>query len=573
MAHLHKKIKKGNAYYYVRETQRIDGKPTVVNQVYLGSADKILSVFMAKESGFPSRISSKEFGSLFALLEIDKPLDFAGIVDGVVPAKRKRQGPSTGELMLYAVINRAIAPMSKRRMSEWYGATDIQQIRPVNLDALTAQNFWNHWDRIGEHELTRIMDRFFTKVRTLSHGEEEHFLFDTTNYYTYLSSRTPSTLAKRGHNKAGKHYLRQVGLALITERSSYMPVYASLYPGNQHDSRFFRLHLDEIVARLRAAGTASGDITLIFDKGMNAEEAVQRIDGDEKLHFITSYSPYFAPELAAVPLSQFRLLPCEVNDRLLAAGQAKDQILYHETTASFWGRERKVVMTFNPRTFRKKRYDLKEKLNRLREDLFTLRRAYREGHPHSRSPEAIRERYEKMCASLHLSPALFNLSFFTEDSLPAMGFELNRYQVDATIKRMAKSILVTDHHTWTAQEVYSAYRDRHLIENQFRKTKHPFQIAFMPQYHWTDSKIRIHAFVCIAALVYLTLLEHSLRAHGLKMSAAEAVRHLRDLRTALFWLPGAKKPGRRLEEPTSQQIAVLDALGFVIQDGRVLQKQ
>ena len=41
MAHLHKKIKKGRPYYYVREIGRVKGKTTVLNQVYLGSPEKI----------------------------------------------------------------------------------------------------------------------------------------------------------------------------------------------------------------------------------------------------------------------------------------------------------------------------------------------------------------------------------------------------------------------------------------------------------------------------------------------------------------------------------------------------
>ena len=132
---------------------------------------------------------------------------------------------------------------------KWYERTDIQNIRPVKLDALNPQNFWNHWDRIGERELEEIAERFFQKIREFSHFEGKHFLFDTTNFYTYMDSRTVSELTQRGHNKSGKHHLRQVGLALVTERSSGLPVYYRLYPGNQHDSRFFNLHIEEILKR------------------------------------------------------------------------------------------------------------------------------------------------------------------------------------------------------------------------------------------------------------------------------------------------------------------------------------
>ena len=571
MAHLHKKIKKGKAYYYIRETQRIDGKPKVVNQIYLGSANKILSVFLEREKRVPRKFSSKEFGSVFALTEIDRGIDLARIVDEVVPKKRKTPGPSCGDLMLYAVINRAISPRSKRQLKKWYERTDIQNIRPVKLDALNPQNFWNHWDRIGDGELEEIAERFFEKIREFSHFEGKHFLFDTTNFYTYMDSRTASELTKRGHNKSGKHHLRQVGLALVTERSSGLPVYYKLYPGNQHDSRFFNLHIEEILKRLKKLGQEPGEVTLIFDKGMNSEENITRIDKDERLHFITSYSPYFAPELASISLKHFRPLSCKTNLKVLSEGDPRDQILYLETKAVFWGKERKVIITYNPKTSRKKHYALKEKLARLRKALYELRRKYREGHRHFRTPEAVRASYEKLCEALHLSPNFYQLSFFTEKGRPAMSIVLNRYHTEKHIRRLAKNILITDHLNWSPEDIYEAYMDRHLIESQFRTTKCPFRVAFMPKYHWTDSKVRIHAFVCVAALTYLRLLSNRVKTSGVSLSENEIMDELRALRSAIYWMPQERKPRRILEESNQNQLTILRALGFQVKEGRVLQ--
>jgi hypothetical protein len=44
MAHLHKKMKKGRPYYYIREIARVNGKPTVVSQGYLGSLERMLEM-------------------------------------------------------------------------------------------------------------------------------------------------------------------------------------------------------------------------------------------------------------------------------------------------------------------------------------------------------------------------------------------------------------------------------------------------------------------------------------------------------------------------------------------------
>jgi hypothetical protein len=106
MAHIHKKMKKGRPYYYVRETARVDGKPRVVNQVYLGSPERLLE--MATFTGNIERLQVQEYGSLLLADLIEKEIGFAGIVDEVVGRDEKKTVPSIGEYFLYAVYNRMI---------------------------------------------------------------------------------------------------------------------------------------------------------------------------------------------------------------------------------------------------------------------------------------------------------------------------------------------------------------------------------------------------------------------------------------------------------------------------------
>ena len=41
MAHFHVKKKKGRPYLYVREIARVDGRPKVVSQIYIGSPQRV----------------------------------------------------------------------------------------------------------------------------------------------------------------------------------------------------------------------------------------------------------------------------------------------------------------------------------------------------------------------------------------------------------------------------------------------------------------------------------------------------------------------------------------------------
>jgi transposase len=200
-----------------------------------------------------------------------------------------------------------------------------------------------------------------------------------------------------------------------------------------------------------------------------------------------------------------------------------------------------------------------------------LRCKHRESARHWRNPEAIRAHYEQLCEGLHLNPKFFDLRFYEHEGESQMVFQLNRYQTEQHLRRLAKTLLITDHQDWSASAIYQAYLERHRVEDQFRQAKSPFQVALMPQYHWTDSKIRIHVWVCVVALTYLALLRQRLRQGGDSRSSASTISSLRELRTALYWLPKARKPRRQLEEPTLDQVSLLRALGFIIRDGQVLQ--
>jgi len=91
MAHLHKKMKKGRPYYYVREIARVDGKPKVINQVYIGSPERILELSKGSEK-MPDKIQAQEFGALWLANLVEKEIDIAGLIDKVVLPEKNTEG-------------------------------------------------------------------------------------------------------------------------------------------------------------------------------------------------------------------------------------------------------------------------------------------------------------------------------------------------------------------------------------------------------------------------------------------------------------------------------------------------
>jgi transposase len=570
MAHLHKKLKKGRPYYYIREIARVEGKPKVVNQIYLGSVERLAELAQGA-AGRCKKIAVQEFGALFIANLIEEHVGVASIIDAVLPRVGQERGPSLGDYFLYAVFNRMVDACSKRALPEWFQATAIQQIRPVETDKLTSQRYWEKWDRVTPLDLEKIAARFFQKVCRLAQVDADCFLFDTTNYYTYMAGDTPSELAQRGKNKDGKDWLRQVGVALLVARDTQIPLFYREYEGNRHDSKEFQKILGEITAAMRQAAPGDRELTIIFDKGMNSEDNLAAIDVTPGVHFITTYSPYYAAELIRVKMSRFTAVDTAKNRELDKLGRPEDRLVAYRTTGEYWGKARSVIVTYNPRTATKQRLAFEKKLLTLQETLFELRLKVRTQKAHWTDADRIAQHYAEACERLHLPQNLYEVTLEEHQGKKQLLFRKNYYRIGLYLEKFGKNILVTDLEDWSTEHIVQASLDRYMVEKAFRQTKDRDLVSLYPFRHWTDSKIRCHIFTCVVALTYLRLIEARLRQAGLAISAATAMENMRRLHSCLCWTASKKSPERIIEDPTPIQTAILAAFGYQAAGG-VLQK-
>jgi transposase len=570
MAHFHVKKKKGRPYLYVREIARVDGKPKVVSQVYLGSPERVAGLAKGSESK-PLKINVEEFGALWVAKKMDEDIDLSAIIDGVVPRAPRETGPSIGEYFLYCVWNRMIEAVSKNRLSQWYDRTAIQQIRPLEISKLTSKRYWEKWDRVSEKDLKTITQLFFKKIWELESPNADCLLFDTTNYYTFLASDTASDLARRGKSKDGRHHLRQIGLGLLVARDSKLPLYYSVYPGNVHDSKQFEAIMDEMFGIVCGLYKTKERLTVVIDKGMNAEANYAWIDDHARIHFVTTYSTYFAQELATAALDRFEPVDIAKNKKLLEEGNQEDLILAYRTRGEYWGKQRAVVVTYNPTTARKQNYNFESKLESIRQELLTMRNKVREKAPHWKKSEAIQERYLRLCERLHVSSEYYTIEFkHTNDGL-SMSFRKDPYRISRKQAMFGKNIIITDNTDWTTREIIEASLDRWQVEDRFRLSKNDDLVGTRPIRHWTDSKIRCHLFTCVAAITYLRRLELKLSSAGINRTAEDVMDDMQHLHSVLTLNKGSRKPARRLESPTKTQSEVLSALGHGIDGSGVLQ--
>jgi transposase len=570
MPHIYKKKVQGRTYWYLRETVR-EGKAVRVKwQKYLGTPETLLAKLEKAETDkTPLRIRTEEFGSVFMVNELEKIFDTVGVTDSIVPPNSREKGPSVGEYFFYAWANRLIEPRSKNTIGEWFSRTAIDSLRTVKTSDLNSKRYWDKWDRVFPEHVEAIGKAFFGRVWEKYKNAPECVLFDTTNYYSYLASDTASELFERGYNKSGKHHLRQVGLALLVDTGSRLPLFYREYSGNEHDSQVFNQIIDEMFGVLCGFNDTKQRLTVVFDKGMNSEDNVAFIDDHTRIHFVTTYSTYFAEDLASTDLKHFSPLAIRHNDELTQKGEQADCILGYRTKLELWGQERSVVVTFNPKTQRKKLYRMEEKLEDIRQALLGFRRNYREQRPYWRNFETIVQRYHRLCEQLHIGSQYYKIEQSHDGT--DFSFRKDAYQIGKARALFGKNIIVTDNTDWLTEEIVQASLDRWGVEKAFRDTKSKRHINTHPMFHWTDGKIRCHLLTCVIALTMRRLLELQVEPVLGQISAEKIIEEMRALRSLLVWYPDRKKPHQQLEEPTSLQKDVLKALGYTVDDSWVLQ--
>src|SRR5271165_3800934 len=102
MASIVGKKQGGRTYYYLSESARVNGKPRIVSQRYLGSAEEIAERLSESGPGEPDRTQHLAFGDVAAVWGVLKRLGVVGIVDEVVGSRRSEAALSAGTYVALA---------------------------------------------------------------------------------------------------------------------------------------------------------------------------------------------------------------------------------------------------------------------------------------------------------------------------------------------------------------------------------------------------------------------------------------------------------------------------------------
>lgn len=533
-----KKIKGINYYYYV-ESKRVDGRPKLVNQKYLGTADRLLKRLASAEAPLQDRVlysDESDFAAPALLFDIASRIGIIGMIDKLIP--KRKQGASTGMYILTAAINRAVAPSPTNGLEKWYSSTCLPLLTGIKPSAFTPQNFWNN-TCIRAEEINACENAILKRIINSYDIDTSHLIYDATNFFTYIDTNQECETAKRGHSKEKRNDLRIIGLSLMVSPDCNIPLLHETYPGNTHDATQFHRMMAQLKERYESITKKESDVTIVFDRGNNSEENISFLEsGDFPLHYIGGLRKNQASELYKIPLSDYTQLTGE---------SLKNQKAYR-TEVKVFGRRVTAVIVHNPELEKGQlqgiainREKATAKLLALQQRL--MRRAKGETVK-GRKPsiESVKKNVEVILSVEYMSD-IFSYEVLEQDGNIYLTFASSDEALDKIRKQhLGRNALFTDRSDMTNEEIVTAYRSAWHVEAAFKQMKDTKHLTVRPVFHWTDEKIRVHIFTCVLAYRLCCLLVKELSDRGIKITVNRMLDELSGIKKINTFFGDVSKP-------------------------------
>jgi transposase len=557
--------KKGNQlYYYVVESARVDGQPRIVHQAYLGTAEKVAALVKDRTAPVPVSAASRDFGLPGALWLAACQTGLFALLESLWPAPRS--GPSPAHYLLLAAIHRVCQPGPKTEVADWYRSTILDSAWGFPPERFRSQDFWDAFEQILPERLDPLttsedpLDQ--AQLRLLGLWKEKQLVsrrllsYDTTNFYTYIASNnTRNDLAQRGHNKQGRHNLRQVGLSYVLDGDHGLSLCHHVYRGNIADGEEFSTSLARMLGMLDRTQIARDTVTLVFDKGGAALANTVQLE-EAGVGWISAL-PWNQAPLPFRERAVEQLPPCSSAQPGVRA--AAEKLLVH-------GKEYLCVLKYSASFAGEQLHSLSASLSKV---LQSLRRLSMElNKPQARWKEdQIRSKIGRWLSVQYLEELIrYQIEYHEGRWRLQFDFDAAAWQ-RLVNNRLGRTVLLTNRMDWTAEQVALGYSAQQDVERVFRGLKDGDWLGWGPMYHWTDRKIRIHAFYCMLGISLLQYIHKQAQAAWNGISMEQLLEELRQIQQFVLLYPpqGEKGPHRVatvLSKQTLPQQALAKTLGL-----------
>ena len=417
---------------------------------------------LGKDSQALRFVKSVPLGGAFLLRKLWERL---GLGKVLTESLGKRDFLSPIEWAIFAmVVNRALAPDSKRGVEEWVK----EDVALGNPEPISLQHLYRAMDFLLEHG-EEIQKEVFFATADLLHLEVDLLFFDTTSTYIEKEEEDEEGFKRYGHSKDHRPDLPQVVIGLAVTKEG-LPVRCWVLPGNTQDMTT----VDKVKKDL--SGWKLSRCIWVMDRGMNSKEnrtILQQAGG----HYILGEKLRDDQEAHQEALS-----------RRGRYQKVKENLEVKEVIVGKGERRRRFVLVYNPEEARKDKATRERTLKKIEEALLAL--GDQRGKAHKKA----------VCALL----AHRTLGRYLRQ-LKNGALRIDRKKVKAEAHLDGKYLLSTSDDSLNPEDVALGYKQLMEVERAFRTLKTTLELR--PLYHRKDERIQAHVLLCFLALLLVRIAE------------------------------------------------------------------
>jgi transposase len=534
----------GGTYWYLREMARVDGKPKMVSERYVGTAADIEAMLEGRDAAMmPRRTRHLAFGDVAAAWGMTEDLGVIAVIDAAAGPRPGGQPLSTGTYLALAALNRLVAPCSKAAFADWWRTTAADRFTKIPASALDHRRFWDAMHAVTPGMLEQASEAIAAEMVRSEGIDVSSVALDMTNFATFIATgNQKAPIAQRGKAKQKRTDLRIVGLGLVVTRDGGIPLTWHAYAGDRPDVTQFPVMTAQLRARYEAACAAAGlaadtaDMTVVFDAGQNSEDNLACF-AKTGMHYIGSVPASDCADLLALPAKKRKVVDKKRFGGLTA----------FDTRRVAYGAQRRAILTHSPELHQAQALGftgttLAKAAKKMDELAATLARG---------KTRRARDKVEAEIASITAQAWVKRVIRWELDGEQPRDLRLSWHADEQAMAALeeeifGKHVLITSHDDWTVPDVIAGYRSQSEAEFAFRQLKDPHAVSFSPMHHWTEHHIRVHMFTCVLALQIAHLMRRRARNAGLDLSVRALLAELAAIgETVLIYPSGGGRPRAR----------------------------
>lgn len=531
MTYLVKKEIKGQIYYYEYESYRKNGKVKHRCVRYIGKSKDL-----GKKTSFPSDIivnSSLDYGSIVTLYILAERI---GLSETIYRATMKGGGTHIGKLIEIMVINRCLEPVSRNKLKDWYEKTALPILLNIPSERVHSQLFYNAMNYLTDKVILQIQMELYKNVKRIYGIDTSTVFYDMTS--TYFEG-TCCPLARFGHSTDHRPDKLQINIGLGVDKDC-IPITHEVFEGSVRDVTTVK----GFAKKLKSEFNLDAPIVVVIDRGMISKGNLGQLQG-QQYHYVVArkMGPKEKKIVQDIPGEEYS------KEMFINYSDEREVFLKEKTVDGkrwiiCWNKEK----ADDDQTFR----DVM--INKTIKALERIRMGC--GKRKLKTKEQVYHTAYKVLEKYN-TKRFFAIEI-NKRGTPRLKFTLKEKEIEKAYMLDGKYILETSTYGLSCIEVVKAYHDRDVVEKFFQMLKDI--VGVRPAYVYTAQHVKAHVFICVLAVLLLSLLRKILRESGKDMTSIKALEILDGIKRVEFSLKDGKVVVVRTTKFTDKQMEIISVL-------------